>query len=384
MPEAAPEAASRCQLTPGRSFGSTGPTSPAHHRRRHPRRRRRPAMARQAALTRPRAGRRPAAGAHHELRRHEHRRQSGVPPALAGRRTGQPLGPNHLSALLNKVGIPIVAARGTTIRQQLLELPAPIVADALGYHDKTTSRFRNETGGPRSRTSLPWRDLPVRFGRGRPSTDGSPAGPPGTFDRLLSVAQSRAEVDWLATSTRPPKGDRRTRTRTLPRRTDQQNPPRLRRPGPAAGLPSWSPPETATTAPRPRRSSASSVRPGRDREGPGPGPTVWSRTRATPPALPGLPASARDRSHDPEAPTSSPVGNGAVNGPAPSTGPPTGGATSSSAAGGVGEQPAVQSRDTQQRGCRRRCWSKASVITARVWSPAAVCAGEARYVCSSS
>lgn len=68
-----------------------------------------------------------------------------------GRRTGQPLGPNHLSALLNKVGIPIAAARGAAIRQQLLELPAPVVADALGYHDKTTSRLRNETGGTWSR-----------------------------------------------------------------------------------------------------------------------------------------------------------------------------------------------------------------------------------------
>jgi hypothetical protein len=50
-----------------------------------------------------------------------------------GRRTGQPLVSNHLSALLNEVGIPITAARGAAIRQQLLELPAPVVADALGY-----------------------------------------------------------------------------------------------------------------------------------------------------------------------------------------------------------------------------------------------------------
>lgn len=35
--------------------------------------------------------------------------------------------------------------------QQLLELPAPVVADALGYHDKTTSRLRNEIGGTWSR-----------------------------------------------------------------------------------------------------------------------------------------------------------------------------------------------------------------------------------------
>ncbi|MCW5252847.1 hypothetical protein [Streptomyces sp. SHP 1-2] len=68
-----------------------------------------------------------------------------------GRRTGRPLGPNHLSALLNEVGIPITAARGAAIRQQLLELSAPVVADALGHHDRTTSRPRNEIGGTWSR-----------------------------------------------------------------------------------------------------------------------------------------------------------------------------------------------------------------------------------------
>jgi hypothetical protein len=26
-------------------------------------------------------------------------------------------------------------------------MPAPVVADALGYHDKTTTRLRNEVGG---------------------------------------------------------------------------------------------------------------------------------------------------------------------------------------------------------------------------------------------
>lgn len=59
--------------------------------------------------------------------------------------------PDHLSALLNKIGLPAAAARGAAIRQQLLELPAPVVADALGYHDKTTTRLHNETGGAWSR-----------------------------------------------------------------------------------------------------------------------------------------------------------------------------------------------------------------------------------------
>ncbi|GAA3044448.1 hypothetical protein GCM10017562_01860 [Streptomyces roseofulvus] len=49
------------------------------------------------------------------------------------------------------------------------------------------------------RTGLPWRDLPERFGpwqtvHGRRFARWAAD---GTFDRLLSAAQSRAEVDWL-------------------------------------------------------------------------------------------------------------------------------------------------------------------------------------------
>ncbi|MFJ1594902.1 hypothetical protein ACIOD0_32335 [Kitasatospora albolonga] len=68
-----------------------------------------------------------------------------------GRRAGQPARPDHLSALLGEIGIPVSAARGAAIRQQLFELPAPVVADALSYHDKTTSRLLRETGGTWSR-----------------------------------------------------------------------------------------------------------------------------------------------------------------------------------------------------------------------------------------
>ncbi|GAO11081.1 hypothetical protein TPA0598_07_08050 [Streptomyces lydicamycinicus] len=65
-----------------------------------------------------------------------------------GRRAGQPFRPNHLSALLNEVGVPAAAARGAVaLRQQLLELPGLVVADALGYHDKSTSRLIREAGG---------------------------------------------------------------------------------------------------------------------------------------------------------------------------------------------------------------------------------------------
>ncbi|GHH45841.1 hypothetical protein [Streptomyces candidus] len=53
--------------------------------------------------------------------------------------------------LLNEIGVPVAAARGAAIRQQLFEMPAPVVADALGYHDKTTIRLLSETGGTWSR-----------------------------------------------------------------------------------------------------------------------------------------------------------------------------------------------------------------------------------------
>ncbi|MFB7293210.1 hypothetical protein [Actinacidiphila glaucinigra] len=73
------------------------------------------------------------------------------PWLFPGRRAGQPFRPDHLSALLNEIGVPVAAARGAAIRQQLLDMPAPVVADALGYHHKTTTRLRNETGGTWSR-----------------------------------------------------------------------------------------------------------------------------------------------------------------------------------------------------------------------------------------
>ncbi|MFB6836114.1 transposase [Streptomyces sp. NPDC056361] len=87
-------------------------------------------------------------------------------------------------------------------------------------------------------TGLPWRDLPERFGRGRPSTDGSRAGPPTAPSTVSRQRPSRGRrwTGWSRStpptcepiSTRPPKGARRTRTGTLLQWADQQNPPRRR------------------------------------------------------------------------------------------------------------------------------------------------------------
>jgi hypothetical protein len=51
-----------------------------------------------------------------------------------GRRAGQPMHPESLAALVNKLSVPTHIARTAAIRQHLLEMPAPVVADALGYY----------------------------------------------------------------------------------------------------------------------------------------------------------------------------------------------------------------------------------------------------------
>ncbi|WP_327029894.1 hypothetical protein OG989_05660 [Micromonospora sp. NBC_01740] len=63
-----------------------------------------------------------------------------------GRRAGQPLRSDTLSALVHDLGIPATAARAAAIRQHVLDLPAPIVAAALRYHQVTTARLAAEAG----------------------------------------------------------------------------------------------------------------------------------------------------------------------------------------------------------------------------------------------
>ncbi|MFI0219067.1 hypothetical protein [Streptomyces lydicus] len=68
-----------------------------------------------------------------------------------GRRAGQPLHPDVLAALLNDIGIPTTAGRTAAIRQHVLEMPAPVVAEALSYHRITTAKLASEAGGTSSR-----------------------------------------------------------------------------------------------------------------------------------------------------------------------------------------------------------------------------------------
>ncbi len=59
--------------------------------------------------------------------------------------------PKSLAALGNSLAIPTVAGRTSAPRQHVLEIPAPAVADALGYHPVTTAKLVAQTGGTWSR-----------------------------------------------------------------------------------------------------------------------------------------------------------------------------------------------------------------------------------------
>jgi hypothetical protein len=73
------------------------------------------------------------------------------PWLFPGRRAGQPMGPDALALLVNDIGIPTTAGRTSAIRQHVLEMPSPVVADALSYHPVTTARLATQAAGIFSR-----------------------------------------------------------------------------------------------------------------------------------------------------------------------------------------------------------------------------------------
>ncbi len=73
------------------------------------------------------------------------------PWLFPGRRAGQPIRPDYLAALVNDLGIPTAAGRMSAIRQHVLEMPAPVVADALSYAQGTTARLAAQAAGTFSR-----------------------------------------------------------------------------------------------------------------------------------------------------------------------------------------------------------------------------------------
>ncbi|MET7667338.1 hypothetical protein [Micromonospora luteifusca] len=78
---------------------------------------------------------------------------AGQPPALLfpGRLAGQPVAYQTLHRRLQKLGFSIKEARISALRQLVLQAPAPVVADALGFHPTTATRQVTNAGGTWSR-----------------------------------------------------------------------------------------------------------------------------------------------------------------------------------------------------------------------------------------
>jgi hypothetical protein len=53
-----------------------------------------------------------------------------------------------LRGFLHRLGIPPQRGRTSAIRQLVLQIPAPVLAQALGYHHTSTTRIAAEAGSP--------------------------------------------------------------------------------------------------------------------------------------------------------------------------------------------------------------------------------------------
>ena len=65
-----------------------------------------------------------------------------------GRHAGQPAAYRPMAAQLREHGLPLRTARISALRQLVLQVPAPVIADALGFHHTTTTRQHVKAGGP--------------------------------------------------------------------------------------------------------------------------------------------------------------------------------------------------------------------------------------------
>ena len=63
-----------------------------------------------------------------------------------GCRPNQPIHVKTLRDLIRQAGVPVGRGRVAAIRQLLLTMPAPVVAEALGYHQVSATRIANQTG----------------------------------------------------------------------------------------------------------------------------------------------------------------------------------------------------------------------------------------------
>jgi hypothetical protein len=64
-----------------------------------------------------------------------------------GRHPGQPLAYKTLHQRLHRLGFPLKQARVSALRELVLQVPAPVIADALGFHQKSTARQVANAGG---------------------------------------------------------------------------------------------------------------------------------------------------------------------------------------------------------------------------------------------
>jgi hypothetical protein len=75
----------------------------------------------------------------------------GVGWLFPGRNVGQPRSYTGVYNALRDAGLPMRNARTSALRDLVVQAPAPVVADALGFHQTTTTRQFTAAGGPWSR-----------------------------------------------------------------------------------------------------------------------------------------------------------------------------------------------------------------------------------------
>ncbi|WP_188301059.1 hypothetical protein [Streptomyces sp. CBMA156] len=61
------------------------------------------------------------------------------------------MNPTSLIDQIRAAGATVQRGRTSAIRQLVLQAPAPVIARALGYHDRTTNRLVTKAGGTWSR-----------------------------------------------------------------------------------------------------------------------------------------------------------------------------------------------------------------------------------------
>jgi hypothetical protein len=101
-------------------------------------------------------------------------------PAFPGRHAGQPAAYRGMAAQLRDHGPPLRTARISALRQLVLQVPAPVIADALGFHHTTTTRQHINAGAT-------WSQYAGH--RDQDLGDGGPAGQPPGPDPLLRGRQ---------------------------------------------------------------------------------------------------------------------------------------------------------------------------------------------------